>query len=90
MSTADTALYVAIGAAVVAGLALLLAIWLFVRQRATSCMESQFQSQLGSQVDVGLSWKPVLLQMTGKSIPYVTIDSAGAAFEQFLHSLAFK
>lgn len=34
MSTADTALYVAIGAAVVAGLALLLAIWLFVRQRA--------------------------------------------------------
>ena len=34
MSTADTALYVAIGAAVVAALALLLAIWLFVRQRA--------------------------------------------------------
>ena len=34
MSTADTALYLAIGAAVVAGLALLLAIWLFVRQRA--------------------------------------------------------
>lgn len=53
---------------------------LFVRQRATSCMESQFQSQLGSQVDVGLSWKPVLLQMAGKSIPYVTIDSSGATF----------
>ncbi len=34
MSTADTALYVAIGAAVVAALALLLAIWLFLRQRA--------------------------------------------------------
>ena len=34
MSTADTALYVAIGAAVVAALTLLLAIWLFVRQRA--------------------------------------------------------
>lgn len=34
MSTADTALYVAIGAAVVAALALLLAIWLFVRLRA--------------------------------------------------------
>ena len=34
MSTADTALYVAIGAAVVAALALLLAIWLVVRQRA--------------------------------------------------------
>src|SRR4029078_1232442 len=34
VSTADTALYVAIGAAVVAGPALRLAIWLFVRQRA--------------------------------------------------------
>ena len=34
MSTADTALYVAIGAAVVAGLTLVLAIWLFVRLRA--------------------------------------------------------
>lgn len=53
---------------------------LFVRQRATSCMESQLQSQLGSPVDVGLSWKPVLLQMTSKKIPYVTIDSTGASF----------
>ncbi len=34
MSTADTALYVAIGAAIVAGLTLVLAIWLFVRLRA--------------------------------------------------------
>jgi HAMP domain-containing protein len=34
VSTADTALYVAIGAAVVAGLTLVLAIWLFVRLRA--------------------------------------------------------
>lgn len=34
MSTADTALYVAIGAAVVAALTLVLAIWLFVRLRA--------------------------------------------------------
>jgi len=34
VSTADTALYVAIGAAVVAALTLLLAIWLFVRLRA--------------------------------------------------------
>lgn len=53
---------------------------LFVRQRATSCMESQFQSQLGSPVDVGLSWKPILLQMADKSIPYVTIDSSGSTF----------
>lgn len=53
---------------------------LFVRQRATSCMESQFQSQLGSEVDVSLSWKPLLLQLADKNVPYVTIDSSGAAF----------
>ena len=53
---------------------------LFLRQRATSCMESQFESQLGSPVDVSLSWKPVLLQMTGKNVPYVEIDSKGSAF----------
>ncbi|MDH6680429.1 hypothetical protein M2284_004658 [Rhodococcus sp. LBL1] len=53
---------------------------LFVRQRATSCMESQFQSQLGSPVDVGLSWKPILLQMMDKDIPYVTLDSTGSSF----------
>lgn len=34
MSTADTALYVAIGAAVVTALTLVLAIWMFVRLRA--------------------------------------------------------
>lgn len=53
---------------------------LFLRQRATSCMESQFESQLGSPVDVSLSWKPVLLQMTGKNVPYVEIDSKGSSF----------
>ncbi|CAM2983689.1 DUF2993 domain-containing protein [Prescottella defluvii] len=53
---------------------------LFLRQRATSCMESQFQSQLGSEVDVSLSWKPVLWQMVGKNVPYVKIDSSGSSF----------
>ncbi|WP_305092551.1 DUF2993 domain-containing protein [Prescottella sp. R16] len=53
---------------------------LFVRQRATSCMESQLQSQLGTPVDVSLSWKPMLLQMTSKNVPYMTIDSSGDSF----------
>lgn len=53
---------------------------LFVRQQATSCMENQFRSQLGSDVDVSLSAKPILLQMADKNIPYVTIDSSGASF----------
>lgn len=53
---------------------------LFVRQRVKSCMAEQFQSQLGSQVDVSLSWKPVLLQLIDKKVPSVTIDSAGDSF----------
>ncbi|RVW01404.1 LmeA family phospholipid-binding protein [Rhodococcus xishaensis] len=57
----------------------LVGVELFFRNRATSCMESQFRSELGSDVSVGLSWKPVLLQMGG-SIPYVTIDSTGPSF----------
>lgn len=53
---------------------------LFVRHKVKTCMADQFQSQLGSQVDVGLSWKPVLLQSLDKKIPYITIDSDDTAF----------
>lgn len=50
MSTADTALYVAIGAAVAAGLALLLAIWLLIRQRALK--RGQMVLMGGDQTDL--------------------------------------
>lgn len=39
---------------------------LYVRNQVKTCMADQFQSELGSQVDVGLSWKPVLLQAVDK------------------------
>ncbi|MFD4368634.1 DUF2993 domain-containing protein [Rhodococcus sp. NPDC058521] len=66
---------------VVAALVLaLIAGELFVRHQVKSCMANQFESQLGSQVDVGLSWKPVLLQSIDKEVPYVTIDSDDSAF----------
>jgi len=50
VSTADTALYVAIGAAVAAGLALLLAIWLLIRQRALK--RGQMVLMGGDQTDL--------------------------------------
>ncbi len=53
---------------------------LFVRHRVKTCMADQFESQLGSQVDVGLSWKPVLLQSIDKNVPYITIDSDDTKF----------
>ncbi|MGC0365509.1 hypothetical protein ABH922_003493 [Rhodococcus sp. 27YEA15] len=52
----------------------------FVRNQIKSCMADQFQSELGSQVDVGLSWKPVLLQAVDKKVPYITIDSDDGSF----------
>ncbi|WP_092802194.1 LmeA family phospholipid-binding protein [Rhodococcus globerulus] len=53
---------------------------LYVRNQVKSCMADQFQSELGSQVDVGLSWKPVLLQAIDKKVPYITIDSDDSSF----------
>ncbi|AOW93235.1 hypothetical protein BFN03_12850 [Rhodococcus sp. WMMA185] len=60
--------------------AVLVAGELYVRHNVKTCMADQFESQLGSQVDVGLSWKPVLLQSIDKNTPYITIDSDDTRF----------
>lgn len=52
----------------------------YVRSNIKQCMSSQFESQLGSQVDVGLSAKPVLLQAVDKKVPYITITSNDSSF----------
>lgn len=53
---------------------------LYVRNSVKQCMANQFESQLGSQVDVGLSAKPVLLQALDKKVPYITISSDDSSF----------
>lgn len=58
----------------------LIAAELFVRHQVKSCMAQQFETQLGSQVDVGLAWKPVLLQSLDNEVPYITIDSDDSSF----------
>ncbi len=53
---------------------------LYVRNNVKQCMASQFESQLGSQVDIELSAKPVLLQAVDKKVPYITITSDDSSF----------
>src|SRR6478609_7975534 len=65
---------------IVALVAVLIGGELYVRHNVKQCMADQFESQLGSQVDVGLSAKPVLLQSIDKNVPYITIDSDDTKF----------
>ncbi|MFD4181684.1 DUF2993 domain-containing protein [Rhodococcus sp. NPDC058514] len=60
--------------------AALIAAELFVRHNVKQCMADQFESELGSQVDVDLSWKPVLLQAVDKNVPYIKITSDDSSF----------
>src|SRR6476646_6209128 len=53
---------------------------LYARHSVVNCMTEQFEADLGSQVDIGLSAKPVLLQAIDKQVPYVQIDSADTSF----------
>lgn len=65
-----------VGALVVA----LIAGEMYARHTVKTCMSSQFESELGTKVDVGLSAKPMLLQMVDKDVPYVSIDSDDSSF----------
>ncbi|MCX5041815.1 DUF2993 domain-containing protein [Aldersonia sp. NBC_00410] len=53
---------------------------LYARHTVVNCLTEQFEADLGSQVDIGLSAKPVLLQAIDKQVPHVTIDSADSSF----------
>lgn len=65
---------------IVALVAALVGAEFYIRHNVKQCMADQFQSELGSQVDVGLSAKPMLLQAIDKKVPYITISSAGSSF----------
>ncbi|MGA9873466.1 MAG: DUF2993 domain-containing protein [Rhodococcus sp. (in: high G+C Gram-positive bacteria)] len=53
---------------------------LFVRQQIKSCLAGQLESEIGSQVDVGLGWKPILVSLVDKQVSSVTLDSSDARF----------
>lgn len=67
-------------ASVVALLAVVIGGEFYARHRVTSCMSAQFRKELGSKVDIGLGWKPVLIEMIDGKVPTITIDSADIKF----------
>ncbi|MDV2474537.1 LmeA family phospholipid-binding protein [Rhodococcus zopfii] len=77
---------------VVALVAVLVGAEVYVRNRATTCLAQSLESELGTGVDVDLSWKPVLLQLIDKKVPSVTLDSDDDAFgpaeEMTVHAVA--
>ncbi|MBJ8347843.1 DUF2993 domain-containing protein [Antrihabitans sp. YC2-6] len=65
---------------VVALVAALLAGEFLARHTVKKCMAEQFETDLGTNVDIGLSAKPMLLQLVDKEVPYITVDSDDTAF----------
>ena len=65
---------------VAALVAALIAGELYARHTIKSCMTQQFKDEIGTHVDVGLSPKPMLLQLIDKKVPYITIDSDDTSF----------
>lgn len=65
---------------VAALVAVLVGAEVYVRNRATTCLAQSFESELGTGVDVDLSWKPVLLQLLDRQVPSVALDSDDTAF----------
>lgn len=53
---------------------------LFFRQQIKSCLAGQLESEIGSQVEVGLGWKPILISLVDKQVSSVTLDSNDARF----------
>ena len=67
-------------AVVIALVAALIAGELYARHSVKSCMSQQFRDQIGTNVDIGLSAKPMLLQLIDKQVPYITVDSENSEF----------
>lgn len=52
----------------------------YVRNRATTCLAQSLESELGTGIDVDLSWKPVLWQLLDRQVPSVTLSTDDTAF----------
>ncbi|MEE4022033.1 hypothetical protein V1Y59_02995 [Gordonia sp. PKS22-38] len=61
---------------------------LYLRNKATDCMESAFTELTGTETTVSLSRKPMLLQGFGNDIPFVQIDTVDEPGEMRLHARA--
>ncbi|GAA3717688.1 LmeA family phospholipid-binding protein [Gordonia hankookensis] len=61
---------------------------LYLRNKATDCMQSAFSDLTGTETSVSLSRKPMLLQGFGNDIPFVQVDTADKPGEMRLHARA--
>lgn len=53
---------------------------LYARNRVENCLTTQFESELGSQIDVGLGLQPVLFSLATKKFSSVDISSDDTKF----------
>ncbi|MGU3436554.1 DUF2993 domain-containing protein [Actinomycetes bacterium M1A6_2h] len=65
---------------VVAFLAAVIGGEFYARNRVETCLANQFESELGSQIDVGLGFYPVLVQLATKEFKSVEITSDDTKF----------
>ncbi|MGC5247865.1 LmeA family phospholipid-binding protein [Gordonia sp. DT219] len=62
---------------------------LYLRSRATDCLEQQFGALTGQPTNVSISKKPVLLQKFSNNYPYVQVDTSDSnATQMQLHARA--
>lgn len=61
---------------------------LYLRNKATDCMESAFTELTGTETNVSLSRKPMLLQGFGNDIPFVQVDTVDQPGQMRLHARA--
>ncbi|AZG46109.1 LmeA family phospholipid-binding protein [Gordonia insulae] len=61
---------------------------LYLRNKATDCMQSAFTELTGTETNVSLSRKPMLLQGFGNDIPFVQVDTVDQPGQMRLHARA--
>nr|WP_067543544.1 DUF2993 domain-containing protein [Nocardia crassostreae] len=52
----------------------------YARRSVENCITSQFEAEMGSQIDVSFGWKPLLITMFDGKVGKVTVDSDDTKF----------
>ncbi|WP_406233738.1 DUF2993 domain-containing protein [Nocardia sp. NBC_01009] len=52
----------------------------YARHKISRCISTQFEKDMGSKIDVGFGWRPMLLTLIDGKVSRVTVDSADSKF----------
>jgi hypothetical protein len=52
----------------------------YARHTVSRCISTQFEKEMGSKIDVGFGWKPLLITLVDGKVPEVTVDSSDTKF----------